>query len=205
MLFPVWLDKMRTRGRGVKPIGKILRFAGHQPFAEFHDADRVRRCAVITQYEFGDPEIAAADHPPHRKALVVGLDGSALLNVAAAADPLARLRITKHGVVAVDFMFGLEVAGVRSLPMALQRRPHGSIVHLKLPLWRAFARRRLHPVRIRPLQTRYALDGKVAVTTPDRPLSGTRRPPSSQYKCRQLLPFCHGFGRCLRPSIACPS
>jgi hypothetical protein len=30
-------------------------------------------------------------------------------------------------------MFDLEIARVRSIPMALQRRPHGSIIHLNLP------------------------------------------------------------------------
>src|ERR1700735_2507331 len=49
------LDKMRTRGSGVEPISKILRFVGHQSFAEFHDAHRVRRYAVIGKNEFCDP------------------------------------------------------------------------------------------------------------------------------------------------------
>ena len=90
------LNKMRTRGCRVKPIGEILRFAGHQSFAEFHDAHRVRWYAVIGKYEFSDPEIAAADNSPDRKTLLVGLDESALLNVVPAADPLARLRIIKR-------------------------------------------------------------------------------------------------------------
>jgi len=90
--------------------------------------------AVIAKHEFGDPEIAAADHSPDRKTLLVGLDEPALLNVVPAADPLARLRIIKHGILAVDFVFGLEIARVRSIPMALQRRPHGSIIHLNLPV-----------------------------------------------------------------------
>src|ERR1700722_1849813 len=124
---------MRTRGSRVKPICEILRFVGHQTFAEFHDADRVRRYAVIGKYEFSDPEIAAADNSPDCKTLLVWLDGSALLNVVPAADPLARLWIIKHRIFAVDFMFDLEIARVRSAPMAFQRRPHGSIIHLNLP------------------------------------------------------------------------
>src|SRR5258708_18392314 len=124
---------MRTRRRRVKPIGEILRFDVHQFFAEFHDAPRVRWFAVIGQYEFSDPEIAAADNSSDRKTLFVWLDESALLNVVPAADPFARLRIIKHGILAVDFMFDLEIARVRSIPMALQRHPHGSIIHLNLP------------------------------------------------------------------------
>src|ERR1700681_1010841 len=124
---------MRTRGCRVKPISEILRFVGHQSFAEFHDAHRVRWYAVIGKHEFSDPEIAAADYSPDRKTLLVRLDESALLNVVPAADPLARLRIIKHSILAVDFMFDLEIARIRSIPMALQRHPHSSIIHLNLP------------------------------------------------------------------------
>src|SRR5262245_27031999 len=124
---------MRTRGSGVEPAGEILRFVGHQSFAEFHDAHGEGWYAVIGKYEFSDPEIPAADNSPDRETLLAWLDGSALLNVVPAADALARLRIIEHGVLAVDFMFGLEIARVRSLPMALQRQPHGSIIHLDLP------------------------------------------------------------------------
>src|SRR5260370_4903798 len=126
---------MRTRGSRVKPICEILGFVGHQSLAEFHDAHRVRWCAVIGKYEFSDPEIAAADNSPDRKTFLVWLDVSALLNVVPAADPLARLRIIKHGILAVDFMFDLEIARVRSIPMALQHHPHGSIVHFKSPTY----------------------------------------------------------------------
>src|SRR6185312_7946683 len=132
-LFAYPLDKMRTRGGRVKPVSEILRFVGHQSFAELHDAHRVRGYAVIGKHEFSDPEIAAADYSPDRKALLVRLDEPALLNVAPAADPLARLRIIKHGILAVDFMLDLEIARVRGIPMALQRQPHGSIIHRNLP------------------------------------------------------------------------
>src|SRR5712671_1815928 len=124
---------MRTRGCRVKPIGEILRFVGHQSFAEFHDAHRVRWYAIIGKYEFSDPEIAAADNSPDRKTLLVWLGATALLNVVPAADLLARLRIVKHSILAVNFMFDLEIARVRRIPMAIQRRPHGSIIHLNLP------------------------------------------------------------------------
>src|SRR5258708_4067778 len=124
---------MRTRGRRVKVIGEILCFVDHQSCAEFHDAHRVRWYAVIGKHEFSDPEIAAADNSPDRKTLLVRLDEPALLNIVPAADPLARLRIIKHSILAIDFMFDLEIARVRSIPMALQRHPHGLIIHLNLP------------------------------------------------------------------------
>jgi hypothetical protein len=55
------------------------------------------------------------------------------LNFVPAAYPLARLRIVKHSILAVDFMFDPEIVGVRSIPVALQSRPYGLIVHLNLP------------------------------------------------------------------------
>src|SRR3954454_14175523 len=109
------LDEMGTRGCGVEAIGEILRFVGHQAFAEFHDAYRVGWNAVIGQYEFGDPEIAAADDALDREALLVWLDATALLDVVPAADSLARLRIIQHGIFAVDVMFDLEIARIRSI------------------------------------------------------------------------------------------
>src|SRR5260370_3908326 len=108
---------MRTRGCRVKPIGEILRFVGHQPFAEFHDAHRVRWYAVIGKYEFSDPEIAAADNSPDRKTILVWLDESVLLNVVLSADPLARFRIIKHSILAVDFMFYFKIGAVPSIPI----------------------------------------------------------------------------------------
>src|SRR3982074_1302233 len=157
--FAYSLNKMRTRGCRVKPIGEILCFVGHQSFAEFHDAHRVRWYAVIGKYEFSVPEIAAADNSPDRKTLLVWLDESALLNVVPAADPLARLRIIKHSILAVDFMFDLEIARVRSIPMALQRHPHRSIIHLNLP---SFTRTRTHAAASRTISRRNISGRKVS-------------------------------------------
>src|SRR3979411_126767 len=155
---------MRTRGCRVKPIGEILRFVGHQSFAEFHDAHRVRWYAVIGKYEFSDPEIAAADNSPDRKTLLVWLDESALLNAVPAADPLARLRIIKHSILAVDFMFDLEIARVRSIPMALQRHPHRSIIHLNLP---SFTRTRTHAAASRTISRRNISGRKIKPQFPN--------------------------------------
>src|SRR5262249_10053120 len=127
------LDDVRTRGSRVEAIGEILRFVRHQSFAEFHDAHGIGRYAVIAEHEFSDPEIAVSDDPPDREALLVGLDEAAFLNVAPAADSFTGLRIIKHRGLAVDFMFSREIVRVRGAPVALQRCPHCSIVHLALP------------------------------------------------------------------------
>ena len=69
-----------------------MRFIGDESVAEFHDAHRAGRYAVIAEHELGDSEIAASDNPPDRKTLCVRLDAAALLNIVPAADLLARLR-----------------------------------------------------------------------------------------------------------------
>jgi hypothetical protein len=45
------------------------------------------------------------------------------------------LRIIKHGILAVDFMFDIEIARVRSIPVALPAPPASvRIIHLNLHL-----------------------------------------------------------------------
>ena len=53
--------------------------------------------------------------------------------MASPPDSFARLRIIKHRIVAVDFMFDFEIAGVRRIPMALQRLTYGLVFHRNLP------------------------------------------------------------------------
>ena len=101
---------MRAGRPRVKRLGEILRFVCYLSFAEFHDAYRVGWYAVVSNYDFTDPQIPAADNPSDCEALLVWLDTPALLNVAPAVDPLARLRIVKHRILPVDFMFDLEIA-----------------------------------------------------------------------------------------------
>jgi hypothetical protein len=50
-------------------------------------------------------------------------------------DLLARLRIYKHGILAVDFMLDIEIASIRSIPVTLQRKPHGLIIHVNPPTY----------------------------------------------------------------------
>ena len=70
-------------------------------------------------YEFGDPQIAAADNSSDLENAFCLAGGSALLNVAPAADPFAGLRIMKHCILVVDIVLSLEIVRVRSIPMAL--------------------------------------------------------------------------------------
>src|SRR4029077_10384163 len=124
---------MGPRGSRLEPIAEILCFMSHQSVAKFHDAHRVRGYSVVGKYKLSNPEIAAADNSPDCKTLLVWLHESALLNIPPTVDPLARLRIIKHGILAVDVMFDLKVVCIRSIPMALQGYSQSVIIHLILP------------------------------------------------------------------------
>jgi hypothetical protein len=47
------VDQVRPRRPGLERVAEVLRLAGHLSVAEFHDADGVRRHAVIAEHEFG--------------------------------------------------------------------------------------------------------------------------------------------------------
>ena len=125
---------MGARWRWIEPIAEILGFVGNQPVAELHDAHRIGWDAVMGKDEFRDPEITATGNSPDREPLLVWLQETAFLNVSSTVDPLARLRIIKHGILAVDFMLDFEVACIRSIPMALQGLQLTSIIHLDRPM-----------------------------------------------------------------------
>jgi len=127
------LNKMGPRGSRLEPIAEILCFMSHQSVAKFHDAHRVRGYSVVGKYKLSNPEIAAADNSPDCKTLLVWLHETALLNIPPTVDPLPRLRIIKHGILAVDVMFDLKVVCIRSVPMALQGYSQSVIIHLILP------------------------------------------------------------------------
>src|SRR3954451_8092574 len=103
---------MRTRRCRVKSIREILCFIGYKSLVELHDAHCVGWYAIIGEYEFSDPEIIAANNSADRKTFPVWLNKPALLNIVSAANPLTRLRIIQHRMVAVDFMFYVEIVCV---------------------------------------------------------------------------------------------
>src|SRR5689334_6603445 len=127
------LDQVRPRRPGLEGVAEILRFAGDLSVAKFHDAHGVRRRAVIAEHEFGDPEVAIADDPLDGEALLARLHRSALLNLAAAANAFARLRIVEHRIFAVDLMFDDEIIRIRCRPVAFERSPYLATFHIDLP------------------------------------------------------------------------
>jgi len=127
------LDQVRPRRPRLKWISEILRLAGNLPVAEFHDAYSVRRRTVIAEYEFGDPEVAVADDPLDGEALLARLHCSALLNLASAANALARLRIVKDRVLTIDLVLDQEIIRIGCGPMSFERSPYLAIFHIRSP------------------------------------------------------------------------
>src|SRR5580704_6598216 len=63
-------------------IRKVLRLSRNLVSAELHDAHGVGGLGVISQDEFGDPKITAANDSPDRKPLFARLTGALTLYVA---------------------------------------------------------------------------------------------------------------------------
>src|SRR5579859_7789554 len=95
-------DPLSARCGGGEWIGEVLGFAGNLVIAELHDAYGVGGLAVVGEYEFGDPKIAAANDAPDRETFFVGLTGTLALYVASTAGALAGLRVLQHSVLAID-------------------------------------------------------------------------------------------------------
>ena len=73
------------------------------------------------------------------KRFMFGCANRELLNIAPAADALARLRILEHRVLSVNLVLRLEVVRVGCGPVEIQSRSNLTVFHLDLPS------RDLHP------------------------------------------------------------
>src|ERR1700757_2136430 len=124
-------DPLSTRCGSPERVRKIRRLPRALAFPEFHDADRVRRPAVIGEDEFSDPEVTAANNTSDRKPLFVWLASALALYVAPAAGPLTRLRILQHCILVVDDVFRFKIVCIGRRPMLIQRRADILISHFR--------------------------------------------------------------------------
>src|ERR1700692_1353519 len=115
-------------------IRKVLCFPRNLVAFELHNADGVRRLAVIGQDEFGDPKIAAAKNSPDRKAFFVRLAGALVLDVASTAGSLAGLRVFQHRVLAINAVLRFKIVGIGRRPMLIQCRTDRLISHSRILL-----------------------------------------------------------------------
>src|SRR5262249_57444478 len=103
------LDPLSARRSRLERIAEVLGLASDLPVLQLHDAHRVGRLPIVSEDEFGDPEIAVAQNASHREALPARLCGARHLYVAPAADALAGLRILEAGGFAVHLLLPLDV------------------------------------------------------------------------------------------------
>ena len=98
--------------------------------AELHDADGKCGLPLVEDGVFGDPEIGAAEHAPDFEAgWLAGVMTAQGLEIGAAEDALAGLRIVADSVVGVDGMLGVGVAGGRGLPVRVEGFADLVVVH----------------------------------------------------------------------------
>src|SRR5580698_5717132 len=116
------LDPLRAKCRSRKWIRKVLCLPRNLVAVELHDAHGVRRLAVISQNEFGDPKITAANDSSDSKPLTARLTRALTLYVVSSAGSLARLRIVQHRVFVIDQVLGYKIVGIGRRPMLIQRR-----------------------------------------------------------------------------------
>jgi hypothetical protein len=126
------LDPLSARRPRLERIAEVLGLARHLPVSELHDAHRVRRPYIVSDDEFRDPEVGSAEYPPQCEALFARLSKARRLNIAPAADALARLRVLEHRILAVNLVLRLKVVGVGGGPVAIQGRSDIVVVHLDL-------------------------------------------------------------------------
>jgi len=98
-----------------------LRLVRDLAVAEFHDADGECRLPFVGDGVFGDPEVAAPEDSPDLEAgRLAGMMTAEGLQIASPQDSLAGLGIVADGVVVVDVVFGVGVAGCGGLPVRVQ-------------------------------------------------------------------------------------
>lgn len=106
---------------GIEGIGKVLCLVHDLAIAELHDADRVCRARLIGDGVLGDPEVALPEHSPDAEAGgLAGVVASQGLQIASSEDAFARLRIVADGIVGVDNVLRVCVAGCRCVPVGVQ-------------------------------------------------------------------------------------
>jgi hypothetical protein len=91
------------------------------------------RLPVVQDYVFGNPQVTGSDHAPDFETFPTWLQAAGGLDIASAADPLARLGIFQHGVFSVDLVFQFEIVRVGGCPVLVQCGPDIPICHTSLP------------------------------------------------------------------------
>jgi hypothetical protein len=112
------LNPLAPPGWRLERIREILRLVHNLTIAEFHNAHCICRSLLIGDCVFRDPEIAFSENSPdveaRRLAWMMTPQG---LQIASPEDSLTGLRIIANGIVGVNIVFGVCIAGCRRLPV----------------------------------------------------------------------------------------
>jgi hypothetical protein len=106
---------------------------GDQSAVKFHNADHVRRLAIICQHQFCDPKIICAQDAFNVEPLFVRLSDPCKLDLPPAADSFSRLRIIEYCIIAINFMFGCEVARIGCRPVTFESGANIQTCHQNHP------------------------------------------------------------------------
>src|SRR5262249_1126685 len=83
------LDPLGTRWSRLKRVTEILGLADNLFILKFHDTNRIRWLPIVSEDEFGHPEIGSTNNSPHRKSLVVRLETPEFCPDRVSARPIA--------------------------------------------------------------------------------------------------------------------
>ena len=117
------LDPLAPPGGRLEGIREILRLVHDLTVTELHNAHGVRCPPLVGDCVFRDPEIAVSENPfdleAGRLARMMAPQG---LQIASPEDSLARLGIITNGIVMVNIVFRVCIAGCRRSPVRIQSR-----------------------------------------------------------------------------------
>ena len=108
--------------RCLEGIGEILCLVRNLSVAELHDAHCVCWPPLVGDCVFSNPEIPVPENPPDvETARLAGMMTPQGLQIAPPENSLARLRIVTDGIVLVNIVFRVCIAGCRRAPVRIQR------------------------------------------------------------------------------------
>jgi hypothetical protein len=115
-------DPLFAPGGGFEGGGEVLGFVDNfGVVAEFHDADGEGGLAFVFDGVFGDPDVAAADDAlDFETGWLAGVMAPQGFQICGTEDAFAGLGIVADGLVGVDLVFGVHVAGGRGLPVFVE-------------------------------------------------------------------------------------
>jgi hypothetical protein len=117
------LNPLLPPSRRLERIREILCFMDDLAVTELHNAYRVRRSPLVSDCVFRDPQVPVSENSFDLEAgRLAGMMTAQGLQVSSPEDSLARLGIITNGIILVNIVFRVCIAGGRRLPVRIQGR-----------------------------------------------------------------------------------